>query len=130
MTGLHLPKIEAVGDGIRPGTGSRLHSRAANLLSKVDLSFPALRSERGHVQTVVIENSKDHLELFVVKQLRNFVADQSSLLQFAHMRLKRHRLIPPKHVEPGHVESNPGADSCLALRRSRPRRLPGLEFQS
>src|ERR1700686_5736044 len=46
------------------------------------------------------------------------------------MGLKRQGLVAPADVQPRHVKLNSGADSGGPLRRSRPRRLTSLEFQS
>ena len=130
VSGLHQTKIPPIGNRIRSGTSPRLISGVSDLLPQVDFSLQALRSEGRDIQTVVVENGIDQLELVIVEQLGNGVTDQTALLQAAHVRLKRQSLVAPPKVQPRHVKLDSRTHPCGALGRRTPGRLSGLELQS
>src|SRR5450432_1862195 len=126
IAGPHPPEVEAVGQRTRPRPCVRLRSRAAELLPQVDLPFQPLGSKSGNIQAVIVKNCVDQLELFVVKQLWNLIADQTPLLQPPHMGLKRYRPVPTQKIKPGDIEADSRAESSRTLRPGS----SGLEFQS
>src|SRR5579863_4372457 len=126
ICGPHPAEIEAVGDRTGPRPRAWLFPRAAKLLAQVDLPFHPLRSESRNIQAVVVEDGIDQLELIVIEQLRNFVADESPLLQPPNVGLERHRPIPAQEIQSRHIKTHSGAESGRTLRPGSSR----LKFQS
>src|ERR1700730_15406845 len=67
VAGLHQAKIEPVRYRIWSRASPRLRAGVSQLLPQVDFSFESLRSERRHIQTVVVKSRIDQLELVVVE---------------------------------------------------------------
>ena len=67
MASLNQTEIPAISDGIGSSSRPRLHPGVSELLPQVDLSLQSLRGERCHIQTVVIEDRVDQLELVAVE---------------------------------------------------------------
>src|SRR6202165_2633586 len=67
MAGFHQTKIVPIRHRIRARAGPRLGAGVSKLLAQVDFSFESLRSERRHIQTVVVKSRVDQLELVVVE---------------------------------------------------------------
>src|SRR5271165_4965565 len=98
VAGFLPAEIPAIGNRIGSGSGPWLDAGVPELLPQVDLAFQPLRSERRHIQTVVVENRVDQLELVVVQQLGNGVTDQPTLLQAPDVRLEGQGLVAPGYV--------------------------------
>ena len=67
VAGLHVPKIPPISNGIRSRARARLKPGVSELLPQVDLPLQSLRRERSHIQTVVVENRVNQLELVAVE---------------------------------------------------------------
>src|ERR1700693_1952245 len=104
MAGLHIAVIEAVGNG-----RGVIELRLADLLAKIDFAFLPLRGKGSNIQTVVVKNCVEDLESLLIQELRNFVTDDAALLQASQVGPEGQGLIAAADVEPGDIESHPGA---------------------
>ncbi len=78
------------------------------LLPQIDLALKPLGGKRGYIQAIVVERCEKQCQVVIVEQLRNFIADQTALLQASDMRLEGQGLITTTHIEPSDIKFDPG----------------------